>query len=80
VADALSDRFYREKLPAAGFEAIDTESTCVHNVDGAWEFLSAAGIDANITCATSIRMVVETGNRLESTWGPVAQLDRASAF
>jgi hypothetical protein len=37
VAGALSDRFYREKLPAAGFEAIDIESTCVHNMDGAWE-------------------------------------------
>ena len=47
VAGALSDRDYRQKLAAAGFEAIDIEATRVYNVDDAREFLSAAGIDAD---------------------------------
>jgi ubiquinone/menaquinone biosynthesis C-methylase UbiE len=46
VAGALSDRDYRQKLAAAGFEAIDIEATRVYNVDDAREFLSAAGLDA----------------------------------
>ena len=46
VAGALSDREYRQKLAAAGFEAIDIEETRVYNVDDAREFLSAAGLDA----------------------------------
>jgi arsenite methyltransferase len=49
VAGALSDRDYRQKLAAAGFEAIDIEATRVYNVDDAREFLSAAGIDADAT-------------------------------
>lgn len=47
VAGALSDRDYRQKLAAAGFEAIDIEETRVYNVEDAREFLSAAGIDAD---------------------------------
>lgn len=47
VAGALSDRDYRQKLAAAGFEAIDMEETRVYNVADAREFLSAAGIDAD---------------------------------
>jgi arsenite methyltransferase len=46
VAGALSDRDYRQKLVAAGFEAIDIEATRVYNMDDARECLSAAGIDA----------------------------------
>jgi arsenite methyltransferase len=46
VAGALSDRDYRQKLAAAGFETIDIEETRVYNVSDAREFLSAAGIDA----------------------------------
>ncbi len=44
---ALSDRDYRQKLAAAGFEAIDIEETRVYNVEDAREFLSGAGIDAD---------------------------------
>jgi arsenite methyltransferase len=47
VAGALSDRDYRQKLAAAGFEDIDIEETRVYNVRDAREFLSAAGIDAD---------------------------------
>jgi arsenite methyltransferase len=47
VAGALSDRDYRQKLAAAGFEAIDIEATRVYNVDDARQFLSASGIDAD---------------------------------
>lgn len=47
VAGALSDRDYRQKLAAAGLEAIDIEATRVYTVDDAREFLSAAGIDAD---------------------------------
>lgn len=46
VAGALSDSDYRQKLAAAGFEAIDIETTRVYNVDDSREFLKAAGIDA----------------------------------
>jgi arsenite methyltransferase len=47
VAGALSDRDYRQKLAAGGFEAIDIEATRVYTVDDAREFLSAVGIDAD---------------------------------
>jgi arsenite methyltransferase len=47
VAGALSERDYRQKLAAAGFEAIDIEETRVYDVEDAREFLSAAGIDAD---------------------------------
>jgi arsenite methyltransferase len=57
VTGALSDRDYRQKLAAAGFEAIDIEETRVYNVEDAREFLSAAGVDADAIapkkCGTS---------------------------
>ena len=46
VAGALSDTEYQQKLAAAGFEAIDIETTRVYKIDDAREFLRAAGIDA----------------------------------
>jgi ubiquinone/menaquinone biosynthesis C-methylase UbiE len=45
VAGALSDRDYRQKLAASGFEAIEIEETRAYNIADAREFLSAAGID-----------------------------------
>ena len=51
VAGALSDREYRQKLAAAGFEAIDIEETRVYNVEDAREFLSAPGVDAEAIAA-----------------------------
>lgn len=48
VAGALSEGEYQQKLAAAGFESIDIEATRVYNVVDAREFLSAAGIDANV--------------------------------
>jgi arsenite methyltransferase len=38
VAGALSDRDYRQKLAAAGFEAIDIEAPRVYTVDDARDF------------------------------------------
>ena len=46
VAGALSDVEYRQKLGAAGFEAIDIEPTRIYKVEDAGEFLKSAGIDA----------------------------------
>jgi ubiquinone/menaquinone biosynthesis C-methylase UbiE len=46
VAGALSDLEYRQKLAAAGFEAIDIEATRVYNVEDAREFLKTSGVDA----------------------------------
>ena len=46
VAGALTETEYREKLAAAGFEAIELEATRVYDVDDARQFLRAAGIDA----------------------------------
>jgi arsenite methyltransferase len=47
VAGALTDVDYREKLQAAGFEAIEIEPTRVYNIEDAREFLGAAGLDVN---------------------------------
>jgi SAM-dependent methyltransferase len=47
VAGALSENEYREKLAAAGFEAIEIEVTRIYNIDDAREFLGAAGIDVD---------------------------------
>ena len=47
VAGALSDTDYRQKLAAAGFEAIDIEATRVYDVNDAREFLKTGGIDAD---------------------------------
>ena len=46
VAGALHERDYREKLDAAGFDAVDLEPTRVYGVAEARGFLEAAGIDA----------------------------------
>lgn len=47
VAGALSETDYRQKLAAAGFEAIEIEETRVYAVQDARKFLGAAGIDAD---------------------------------
>ena len=47
IAGALQESEYREKLKAAGFDAIDVEPTRVYQVEEAREFLSAAGLDVD---------------------------------
>jgi Methylase involved in ubiquinone/menaquinone biosynthesis len=47
VAGALEEREYRDKLAAAGFEAIEVEPTRIYKVDDARAFLAKAGIDAD---------------------------------
>jgi|SRR5262245_7275295 len=47
VAGALEEREYRDKVTAAGFEAIDVEPTRVYQVGDARAFLAKAGIDAD---------------------------------
>jgi len=47
MAGALQESEYREKLRAAGFEAIDVEPTRIYGVDEAAEYLTAAGLDVN---------------------------------
>lgn len=47
VAGALSEDDYREKLQAAGFEAIEIEPTRIYNIEDAREFLGAAGLDVS---------------------------------
>jgi SAM-dependent methyltransferase len=47
VAGALEEQDYRDKLAAAGFDAISIEATRVYQVDEAREFLAAEGIDAD---------------------------------
>jgi arsenite methyltransferase len=45
VAGALQDSEYRQKLTAAGFEAVDLEPTRIYKAEDAREFLAADGID-----------------------------------
>jgi arsenite methyltransferase len=47
VAGALEENEYREKLRAAGFEAIEIEPTRVYRVEDAREFLTAQDIDVD---------------------------------
>ena len=47
IAGALRDSDYREKLAAAGFEAIDIEPTRIYDVEDARQFLTAQGIDVD---------------------------------
>jgi arsenite methyltransferase len=47
IAGALRDSDYREKLAAAGFEAIDIEATRIYEVEDARQFLTAQGIDVD---------------------------------
>jgi ubiquinone/menaquinone biosynthesis C-methylase UbiE len=51
VAGALDERSYRDKLAAAGFEAIDVEPTRVYRADDAKEFLEQAGLSDEATLA-----------------------------
>jgi hypothetical protein len=48
VAGALQETEYREKLEAAGFEFIEVEPTRIYRVEEAREFLTAAGLDADL--------------------------------
>ena len=47
VAGALDESEYRSKLAAAGFEAVDLETTRVYRAADAREFLAAAGLNAD---------------------------------
>jgi SAM-dependent methyltransferase len=47
IAGALRDSDYREKLAAAGFEAIDIEPTRIYDVEDARQFLAAQGVDVD---------------------------------
>lgn len=47
IAGALDEKDYRNKLAAAGFEAIGIEPTRVYKVDDAREFLTGKGIDVD---------------------------------
>lgn len=48
IAGALEEYDYRDKLYAAGFEAVDIEPTRVYKVEEARDFLATAGLDAEI--------------------------------
>jgi arsenite methyltransferase len=47
VAGALEEGQYRDKLGAAGFEAIEVEPTRIYRVEDAREFLSEKGLDVD---------------------------------
>jgi hypothetical protein len=46
VAGALDEQAFRDKLAAAGFEAIDIEPTRIYRSQDATAFLAANGLDA----------------------------------
>lgn len=48
MAGALQEEDYREKLQAAGFEAVDVEPTRIYQVEEAREFLTAASLDPTV--------------------------------
>jgi arsenite methyltransferase len=48
IAGALQETEYRQKLEGAGFESIDVEPTRIYQVEEAREFLTAAGLDAEV--------------------------------
>jgi arsenite methyltransferase len=54
VAGALSEREYREKLAAAGFESVDIEVTRVYDINDAREFLRSSGINGD-TIASQVQ-------------------------
>jgi len=54
VAGALSEREYREKLAAAGFESVDIEVTRVYTINDAREFLRSSGINGD-TIASQVQ-------------------------
>ena len=47
IAGALSEREYREKLAAAGFEGVDVEVTRVYDIEDARTFLAGKGLDVD---------------------------------
>jgi ubiquinone/menaquinone biosynthesis C-methylase UbiE len=48
IAGALQDTEYLQKLQTAGFESIEVEPTRIYQVEEAREFLTAAGLDADV--------------------------------
>ena len=48
IAGALEETEYRQKLEGAGFESIDVQPTRIYQVEEAREFLTAAGLDAEV--------------------------------
>ncbi len=48
IAGALEESEYSEKLRSAGFETVDVEPTRIYQVEEARDFLSAAGLDADV--------------------------------
>jgi arsenite methyltransferase len=48
IAGALQETEYREKLQSSGFESIHVEPTRVYQVAEACDFLTAAGLDAEV--------------------------------
>jgi hypothetical protein len=47
IAGALEENDYRNKLAAAGFEAVGIEPTRVYDVEDAREFLTGEGVDVD---------------------------------
>lgn len=48
IAGAMQEAEYRQKLEKAGFESIDIEPTRIYQVEEARNFLTAAGLDAEV--------------------------------
>jgi SAM-dependent methyltransferase len=48
IAGALQETEYRQKLADAGFTSIDVEPTRIYQVEEARDFLTAAGLDAEV--------------------------------
>lgn len=48
IAGALQETEYREKLQATGFEGIEVEPTRIYQVEESRDFLTAAGLDADV--------------------------------
>lgn len=48
IAGALQETEYREKLQATGFEGIEVESKRIYQVEESRDFLTAAGLDADV--------------------------------
>jgi len=48
VAGALQETEYRQKLHFAGFENVDVEPTRIYQIEETREFLTAAGLDADV--------------------------------
>jgi arsenite methyltransferase len=48
IAGALQETEYREKLRATGFEGVEVERTRIYQVEESRDFLTAAGLDADV--------------------------------